>query len=92
MGSPGAAALAGRPSRPGRRVQPRLQVDPARSPLWTERASRLLAAAGNRSLAERSAVRLAVAGIGPDDAGLTAIRTWNRQVSQREPMQREAGQ
>src|ERR1700722_1545315 len=57
--------------------------DPGRSPLWKERALRLLAAADNRSLAERSAVRLAIAGISSDDPALASTRNWNRSMQDR---------
>jgi hypothetical protein len=60
------------------------RADPAREGLWRQRAEALQAAAELRSLGESQAVRLAVAGIGPDDAGLQALHAWNAQVADRQ--------
>ncbi len=62
------------------------ETDNARCRLWAARAERLLdKAARSGSLAELTAVRLAVAGIGPDDPGIRQLREHNGAVS------REAG-
>ena len=63
------------------------QVDPDRAPLWQARAARLLDAASSLPLADRNAVRLAVAGITCDDPGVEQIREHNRQVLAREQLE-----
>jgi hypothetical protein len=60
------------------------EADPSRAEHWSARAERLLTAATSRPLAEQTAVRLAAAGIGPDDPGLAHLREHNRQAAERE--------
>jgi hypothetical protein len=60
-------------------------VDPDRAELWQARSVRLLEAASRKSLAEQNAVRLAVAGIGPDDPGVQQITANNENARAQAP-------
>lgn len=68
------------------------QADPSRADLWQSRRVRLLDAAERKSLAERNAIRLAVAGIGPDDPGVRQVSQTNEIARAKAPesAQREA--
>ena len=52
-------------------------LDPARSRLWTTRQARIAEASSREPLAVQTAVRLATAGLTPDDPGLPGITGWN---------------
>jgi hypothetical protein len=62
------------------------QVDPDRTDLWHSRRVRLLEAGSRKSLAEQNAVRLAVAGIGPDDPGVRQITANNESARAQAPV------
>jgi len=55
-----------------------LDLDPGRRALWQRRQEAIAAAAARAPLATQAAVRLAAAGIQPDDPALQRIREHNQ--------------
>jgi len=62
-----------------------MDFDPARGERWQDRAERIGAEADRAELSVTLAVRLALAGIEPDDPGLARIREHNRALGIPQP-------
>jgi hypothetical protein len=59
------------------------ELDPDRAALWQRRQEEIATAAASSPLAVQCAVRLAAAGIQPDDPGLQRVQEWNAAVRAR---------
>jgi hypothetical protein len=70
--------------RAARLVALAAKLGPSRGETWAGHQARITAAANREPLPVQTAVRLAAAGLTPDDPGLQAITGWNGRQRQTE--------